>query len=199
MSRCAYYFRRSQCVNEITSYCYKCQAALNNRRGARFVVVRGHAMLRDVVWRNDNAVPETSQTTRNFHVTQFPGQILLRRFTNSTVSRQATPPCLLPKTSDQSHKHTIRHVSLHTHFLNPPPVSLKPKHAVYLAACFTEIMLQINFCCTPLLFGDRGSTVVKVLCYKSEGCWFDRGWCQWIFYWHKILPISLWPWGWLSL
>jgi len=21
--------------------------------------------------------------------------------------------------------------------------------------------------------GDRGSTVVKVLCYKSEGCWFD--------------------------
>ena len=22
-------------------------------------------------------------------------------------------------------------------------------------------------------FGDRGSTAVKVLCYKSEGCWFD--------------------------
>jgi hypothetical protein len=21
--------------------------------------------------------------------------------------------------------------------------------------------------------GDLGSTVVKVLCYKSEGCWFD--------------------------
>jgi len=30
-------------------------------------------------------------------------------------------------------------------------------------------------------FGDRGSTVVKVLCYKSEGRWIDRSWCQWIF------------------
>ena len=29
--------------------------------------------------------------------------------------------------------------------------------------------------------GDRGSTVVKVLCYKSEGHWFDPSWCQWIF------------------
>jgi len=30
--------------------------------------------------------------------------------------------------------------------------------------------------------GDRGSTVVKVQCYKSEGRWFDPSWCQWIFY-----------------
>jgi len=29
--------------------------------------------------------------------------------------------------------------------------------------------------------GDRGITVVKVLCYKSEGHWFDPSWCQWIF------------------
>jgi len=27
-----------------------------------------------------------------------------------------------------------------------------------------------------------GSTVVKVLCYKSEGRWFDPSWCQWIFH-----------------
>jgi len=33
--------------------------------------------------------------------------------------------------------------------------------------------------------GDRGSTVVKVLCYKSEGRWFDSSWCKWIFHWHK--------------
>jgi len=29
---------------------------------------------------------------------------------------------------------------------------------------------------------DHGSTVVKVLCYKSEGRWFDPSWCQWIFH-----------------
>jgi len=29
------------------------------------------------------------------------------------------------------------------------------------------------------LIGDRGSTVVKALCYKSEGRWFDSRWCQW--------------------
>ena len=28
---------------------------------------------------------------------------------------------------------------------------------------------------------DRGSTVVKALRYKSEGCWFDFRWCQWNF------------------
>jgi len=42
-----------------------------------------------------------------------------------------------------------------------------------------------------LIFGDRGSSVVTVLCYKSEGRWFDPNWCQWIFHWHKILPIAL--------
>ena len=29
--------------------------------------------------------------------------------------------------------------------------------------------------------GDCGGTVVKVLCYKSEGRWFDPSWCHWIF------------------
>ena len=27
-------------------------------------------------------------------------------------------------------------------------------------------------------YWDRGSTVVKVLCYISEGLWFDPSWCQ---------------------
>jgi len=30
--------------------------------------------------------------------------------------------------------------------------------------------------------GDRGTTVVKLLCYKSEGRWFDPSWCQRIFH-----------------
>jgi len=29
--------------------------------------------------------------------------------------------------------------------------------------------------------GDRGSTVVKVLYYKSEGRWFYSRWCHWNF------------------
>jgi hypothetical protein len=28
---------------------------------------------------------------------------------------------------------------------------------------------------------DHGGTVVKVLCYKSEGRWFDSRWCHWNF------------------
>ena len=28
------------------------------------------------------------------------------------------------------------------------------------------------------LIGDRGSTMVKVLCYKSEGRWFDPSLCH---------------------
>jgi len=30
--------------------------------------------------------------------------------------------------------------------------------------------------------GDRDGTVVKVLCYKSKGRWFDPSWCHWIFH-----------------
>ena len=28
---------------------------------------------------------------------------------------------------------------------------------------------------------DRGGTVAKVLCYKSEGRWFEFRWCHWNF------------------
>jgi hypothetical protein len=33
-----------------------------------------------------------------------------------------------------------------------------------------------------LTLGDRGSTVVKVQRYKSEGRWFDPRWCHGIFH-----------------
>jgi len=29
--------------------------------------------------------------------------------------------------------------------------------------------------------GDRGSTVVKVMCYKSKARWLDSRWCHWNF------------------
>ena len=33
--------------------------------------------------------------------------------------------------------------------------------------------------------GDRSGTLVKVLCFKSEGRWFDSRWCHWNVYWHN--------------
>ena len=36
---------------------------------------------------------------------------------------------------------------------------------------------------------DRGSTVVKTLCYKLEDSWFDPSWCQWIFHWHNYTTL----------
>ena len=50
------------------------------------------------------------------------------------------------------------------------------------------------------ILGDRGSTVAKTLCYKSEGRWFEPSWCQCIFdlvltrksvYRHKIQILFL--------
>ena len=45
------------------------------------------------------------------------------------------------------------------------------RHALYLH----------NFRILYHSIGDRGSTVVKVLCYKFEGRWFDSRWCHWNF------------------
>jgi len=36
---------------------------------------------------------------------------------------------------------------------------------------------EMKCTCTSRKVSDRGSTVVKVLCYKSEGRWFDSRWC----------------------
>ena len=43
------------------------------------------------------------------------------------------------------------------------------------------LLLFRGFMSLYILYNDRGSTVVKVLCYKSEGRWFDPSWCHWNF------------------
>jgi hypothetical protein len=53
-----------------------------------------------------------------------------------------------------------------------------------------DLITQISdvvykLCSSPFCNGDRGSTVVKGLRYKSERRWFDPRWCPGILYWHK--------------
>ena len=56
-----------------------------------------------------------------------------------------------------------------------------------VAPCLSNIkhfivqLMQTNYKILRLLKGDRGGAVVKVLCYKSEGRWFDSSWCHWNF------------------
>jgi len=49
------------------------------------------------------------------------------------------------------------------------------------------VFTAIRICHNSYVDGDRGSTVVKVLCYKSEGRRFDPNWCQWIFHRTMVL------------
>ena len=54
---------------------------------------------------------------------------------------------------------------------------------LYLVMGILVILNQVlvNFLKIKIKFGDRGGTVVKVLCYKSEGRCFDPRWCHWNF------------------
>ena len=53
-------------------------------------------------------------------------------------------------------------------------------HNTSNAGFFTTIFYLAVFKAT-FVNVDRGGTVVKVLCYKSEGHWFDPRWCHWNF------------------
>jgi len=46
---------------------------------------------------------------------------------------------------------------------------------------FSLIKISLYIIIRSSIFRDRGSSVVKVLCYKSEGRWFDSKWCHWNF------------------
>ena len=83
------------------------------------------------------------------------------------------------------------------HSVRNVDVALGSEYTVqYCMLEFDLHLLQLIFCFHPVSVdcdqlalhavcydsGDHGSTVVKVLCYKSEGHWFNPSWCQWIFY-----------------
>jgi hypothetical protein len=67
---------------------------------------------------------------------------------------------------------------------------------VQVASLITAKTLLFLMICTAHPWGNAdGGTVVKVLCYKSEGRWFDSRWCHWNYSIDIILPIALWSCG----
>ena len=62
---------------------------------------------------------------------------------------------------------------------NGPRKHRKGNNQKYVAQ-ITASLFRV-YSSTPYSWGDRGGTVLKVLCYKSEGNWFDPRWCHWNF------------------
>jgi len=53
--------------------------------------------------------------------------------------------------------------------------------AVALCTVYTHTHTHTHIYIYIYIYRDHSSTVVKVLCYKSEGRWFDASWCHWNF------------------
>ena len=68
--------------------------------------------------------------------------------------------------------------------LTCPAVPRISVFVMFVLGCFESSVWSTVFfikTCIGFYMGDRGGTVVKVLCYKSEGRWFDSRWCHWNF------------------
>ena len=62
------------------------------------------------------------------------------------------------------------------------PHCSSPKPDITFQRIHSAVCLCIHFIIyTTVNTRDNRSTVVKVLCYKSEGRWFDPSWCHWNF------------------
>jgi hypothetical protein len=55
-------------------------------------------------------------------------------------------------------------------------------HDTTVLFCSKNAFHRIYIIYMYMYTGDRGGTVVKVLCYKSLGRWFVPSWCPWIFH-----------------
>ena len=136
-------------------------------------------------------------------------EICLHYLTTPTISSQCQKysctlleKCHLPVHMGWMFSGTVKFISLRSMAYRYKYEKQRIRSDNYLNLCLLKYTnAYVSHCFRNIIYpcGDHGSTVVKVLCYNSEGRWFDPSWCQWIFHWHKILLIALWPWGRLSL
>ena len=77
----------------------------------------------------------------------------------------------------------LLHVSAYMAIFREATVSITQTHSKCSHSSITHcnVPLYKTILHAQLIAGDRGSAVVKVLCYKSEGRWFDPSWCHWNF------------------
>ena len=83
----------------------------------------------------------------------------------------------------------MHHKDTNKRYVNQLPISHACKLNCASGCCLTVVLAACSlYKCTSDItdlqyqLRDRGSSVVKVLCYRSEGRWFDPSWCQWIFH-----------------
>ena len=71
-------------------------------------------------------------------------------------------------------QHSVKHTHTHTH----THMTINFRYRLVFMKFITSFC-HLLYISTLIFIRDRGGTVVKVLCYKSEGRWFDSRWCHW--------------------